>query len=310
MGRRMMLFAIAAAILGGLGYAAFSYFIAAPHVGHVEPPIAPKDEGALPSPEEFEQLAKTDAVAMLEACLIRYQRDGIVGMKATMEKQERVKGTMNEREIVKIVTSGEVPDKSGNTPNLRVRMIWESGFRKVLGIKNLATLYVTGEHNNHMQTLTSLGNSMSIDPKGMMPRGASRYCITDGGIYRGMLRTFDAWKKRQEKGELNAHFLGIQHPPELGGRACYVIQRRCTNPEVDSFSLDEPSDPKADPRRDGSAEVTAYIDVELWLHTGTMLKRADGSVLGEYWFRDVVLAKKPFDPNPFTMDAVKATVKK
>jgi hypothetical protein len=309
MGRRIVLFLLAVAAVGGLGWWAYMRFNI-PNVQHVEPPPAPKLQGELPTAEEFENLAKTDPVLMLESCLERYQRDGIKGMRATMEKQERVKGTLNEREIIDLVCSGEVPDSKGETPELKVRMLWESGHRKVLGVKNLASLYAAGQHNSQMQTLTSIGAVMPIDPKSAMPRNASRYSITDAGLYRGMLRTFTAWRKRKDNGELNASFLGIESPPQTGGRACYHIQRRCPNPEVDPFALDESPDPKADPKRDGAVEVNVYIDIERWLHVGTVLKRADGSLLGEYWFRDVVLSKEPFQPDPFTMDAVKAAVKR
>lgn len=308
--RRLVLLTLSAGILAGIAYAAYAYFFAAPVVEHIPEPVAPRATGSLPTSEEFERLAREDPVGMLEAGLHRYEHDGIKGFTATLEKQERVKGTLNEREVISITVAGEVPERYGDLPKLRVRMIWESGHRKVLGVKNLASLYIAGENANQMLTLTSLGFAKSLDPKDSMPRGASRYSITDGGIYRGMLRTYDAWKKRQETGTLNGSFLGIQNPSQLGGRSCYVVQRNCPVPEVDPFALDEPADPKADPKRDGAVEVTAYIDVETWLHIGTVLKRSDGSLLGEYWFRDVKLSKQPFEPNPFTMDAIRAAVRK
>jgi hypothetical protein len=308
MGRRILLFAIAALIIGGISYAAFVY-LNKPNVEHVEPPPPPKIEGELPTPAEFEHLARTDPVAMYKACLVRYERDGIQGATATLEKQERVHGKLNDREVVKLMCAGEVPDKTGNSPDLRVRMIWESGHRSAFTVKNLASLYAAGQNNDQMKVLTSL-TTLSLNPKDGMARTASRYCITDGGIYRGMLRTYTAWKKRQEAGELNATFMGIESPPQVGGRLCYVIQRRCPKPEVDPFALDESPDHKADPQRDGTVEVTVYIDIERWLSLGTMLKRADGSVLGEYWFRDVKLSKESFQPDPFTMESIKAAIKK
>lgn len=309
MGRRIGVYAIASAILAGIGYGVFAFVTRTPDVEQVQAPKPVDLAGELPTPEQFEELAKTDPVRMFEACLSRYKRDGWQGVSAIMEKQERVKGTMNDREVIRLMCSGDVPDDQGNTPNLRVRMIWESGHRKALGVKSLASLYVVGAKDNQMQVLTSL-TSMNVDPKGAMPRSASRYCVTDAGLYRGMLRTYDAWKRRQTAGELNASFLGIQTPKELNGRPCFVVQRRCPNPEVDSFALDETADPKANPQRDGAAEVTAYIDVGHWLHIGTILKRADGSLLAEYWFRDVKTSKSAFDPDPFTMDAIKAAIKK
>ena len=310
MGRRVALLAIAALVLGGLGYAAYAILTSSPNRDLVEEPTLQPTNKALPSASEFASLAEKDPVALLEACLLRYERDGVKGFTATLDKQERVKGTMNEPEIVRVVCAGEIPEKAGDHPKIRVRMVWESGFRKVLGIKNLGTLYVAGANKNQMQTYTSLGTEMSIDPRSSLSRGASRYSITDGGLYRGMLRTYDAWKKRQAAGELNAKYLGIESPPEVGGRPCFVIRRSCSIPEVDSFSLDEAADAKANPQRDGATVVTAYIDIERWLHVGTVLKRADGSPLAHYYFRDVVLSKSEFSPDPFTIDALKAATKK
>ena len=308
MGRRIVQFAIAALIVGGIAFAAFVHFNK-PVVEHVEPPPPPKIEGELPTAAEFEHLARTDPVGMFQACLVRFERDRIQGATATLEKQERVHGKLNDREIVKLMCAGEVPDKTGESQNLRIRMIWESGHRSALGVKNLASLYAAGQNSGQMKVLTTI-TTLSLNPKDGMPRTASRYCITDGGLYRGMLRTYDAWKKRQAAGELNASFLGIESPPQTGGRPCFVIQRRCPKPEVDPFALDESPDHKADPQRDGTVEVTAYIDIERWLSVGTVLKRADGSLLAEYWFRDVKLEKSPFEPDPFTMDAIKATLKR
>ena len=310
MGRRVALLAIAALILGGLGYAAYAILTSSPDRDLVEEPTLQPTNKALPTAEEFARLAEKDPVAMFEACLLRYEREGVKGFTATLDKQERVKGTLNEREIVRVVCAGELPEKSGEHPKIRVRMVWESGFRKVIGIKNLGTLYVVGANKNQMQTYTSLGTEMAIDPRSSLSRGASRYSITDGGLYRGMLRTYDAWKKRHAAGELNAKYIGIESHAEVGGRPCYVIRRTCTTPEVDSFALDEAADAKANPQRDGATEVTAYIDVERWLHVGTVLKRADSSLLGHYYFRDVELTKSEFSPDPFTMDALKAATKK
>jgi len=308
MGRRIVLLAVAAGIVGGIAFAL--YELRSPTREHVEEPIVPPSTSDLPTPQEFERLARENPVSMLEACLVRYERDGVKGFTATLEKVERVKGTLHERERIQVMGAGEMPEHPGEHPKIRVRMIWEAGFRSVLGVKNLASLYVWGENDNQMKTLTSLGISKSFDPKDSMPRGASRYAITDAGLYRGMLRTYDSWKKKEADGRLHASLLGIQNPPEAGGRSCYVVRRNCPSPEVDPFALDEPQDPKADPNRDGAVEVTVYVDVEHWLQVGTVLKRADGSILAEYWFRDVKLVYQPFEPNPFTMDAVRAAVKK
>jgi hypothetical protein len=313
MGRRIVLLAIVLLVLGGAGFAVYSLLFISPERPVVEEPDAPVSVGkAIPTQADFDRLARGDAVGAFEACLLRYERDGIKGFTATLEKQERVEGDLHEREVVQIVCAGEVPAHPGEHPKTRIRMIWESGFRKdLLGTKLAATLYDAGANKNNMITYrpTSFLKEVSVDPKSSLTRSASRYCITDAGLYRGMLRTYDAWKKRQAAGRLHAQYLGIETPPQLG-RACYVIRRTSTTPEVDPFALDEAPNPKANPQRDGATEITAYIDVERWLHIGTVLKRQDGSLLAEYFFRDVVLSTSEFKPDPFTMEALKAAVKK
>src|SRR5439155_21895617 len=126
------------------------------------------------------------------------------------------------------------------------------------------------------------------------------------GMYRGMLRTYAAWKNRQAAGQLHAQYLGTRIEPETGGRLCHVVRRLATSPEVDSFALDEAVNPKAVAERDGATDITALIDVERWLQVGTVLKRADGSPLGDYYFRAVVPSTTDFAPNPFTVEALNA----
>lgn len=315
MKRRTVLLLLAVLALGGAAaaYAAYSAFFGHPDVERVPEPVAPRSDSDLPTAEEFERLARENPVGMIEACLNRYQREGIKGFTATLDKHERVNGDLHERERILLTVAGEVPAKPGDAPLIRVCMIWESGFQKdPLGNRIAATLYVAGPKKTDMTAYrpTSFIKEMPVDPKSDRARAASRYCISDAGIYRGMLRTFDAWKKRQAARELHAEFLGVESPAEVGNRKCYVIRRTAAVPEVDPFSIDEKPNPKANPERDGAVQITAYFDVERWLQVGTVLKRADGSLLAEYYFRDVVLSKKDFSPDPFTMDAVKSAVKK
>jgi hypothetical protein len=151
-----------------------------------------------------------------------------------------------------------------------------------------------------------LMKEMHVDPKVALARDSSRYCITDAGIYRGMLRTYTAWKKRKDGGELKAEYLGRRAVEEVGGRECHVVKRTCKSPEVDSFALDEqpPTDPKV-VERDGFTEVTLYVDAERQLQLGTVLRRADGELVGEYYFRNVELTTAEFPPDTFTPAALK-----
>ncbi|HXD85864.1 MAG TPA: DUF1571 domain-containing protein [Urbifossiella sp.] len=317
MKRRWLGIAIAAIVLGGLalaGWFAYESFFGHPDVQEVGEPVVPTSKGGqLPTPEEFEQLARDNPVAMLEACLHRYEKEGIKGFTCTLDKQERIEGKLHDRELIRLTGSGELPAKPGEAPAIRIRMIWESGFQTdPFGNNIAATLYVSNGKKSEMiayRPTSRFLKEMPVDPKSERTRAASRYCIADAGLYRGMLRTYDAWKKRQAAGQLHAEFLGTQSPAEVGGRPCYAIRRNAAVPEVDSFSLDEAPNPKANAERDGATHITAYYDVERWLQVGTVLYRADGSLLAQYYFRDVVLSKTEFKPDPFTIEAVKAAVR-
>ena len=41
------------------------------------------------------------------------------------------------------------------------------------------------------------------------------------------------------------------------------------------------------PEEQGLTSLTLYFDVENWLQTGSVLRRADGELIAYYWFRDV-----------------------
>jgi hypothetical protein len=189
-------------------------------------------------------------------------------------------------------------------------MIWEQGARKDL-LKNAVrgTAYVEGANGDQILTYRPTAiflKDHNIDLKGPMARDASRYCIKDAGLYRSMLRTYAAWKDRKEGGVLKTTYLGKRSVPELGGRVCYEVRRTCEKPEVDPFALDEqpPTDQKIIDR-DGFTEVTLLIDAERRLQIGTVLRRADGELIGEYYFQDVELVTTEFPPDTFTAAALR-----
>jgi hypothetical protein len=94
--------------------------------------------------------------------------------------------------------------------------------------------------------------------------------------------------------------------PEVGGRECYEVRRTCAKPEVDPFALDEqPATDQKTIDRDGFSEVTVLIDCERRLQVGTVIRRADGELVGEYYFRDVVLTTAEFPPDTFTAPALR-----
>ena len=81
--------------------------------------------------------------------------------------------------------------------------------------------------------------------------------------------------------------------------------RTCPHREADSFSLDEaaPTDPRQI-EREGFDAVTIYIDAEMWIQTGTELKRSNGDLVGSYYFRDLEL-NPTFTADEFTLEGLK-----
>jgi hypothetical protein len=188
-------------------------------------------------------------------------------------------------------------------------MVWEEGGHKdAFGNLVRGSLYDEDKAADQLVIFrpAALLKDFAIPLKSQLARDASRYCIKDAGLYRSMLRTYAAWQKRKDAGELKAAYLGKRAVPETGGRECYEVKRSCVRPEVDAFALDE--QPPADPKiveRDGFSEVTVLIDAERRLQIGTILRRADGELVGEYYFRNVELATGEFPPDTFTTAALR-----
>lgn len=306
MARRVAVALLIAVTLVLAGVGAYTLIYPTPVVEKAVVPVFTGPETTA-APDEFAQLAQADAVGMLAACLARYEQDA-KGFKAVLAKRERVGGKLGETERVRVAAGGDVPGPDKAT-RVRVVMIWDEGARRDLfGNEIRGSAYAEGENGGEMLIFRpgALLKDFRVDPKARMARDSSRYCITDAGIYRGMLRTYAAWKRHKEAGDLRTEYLGKRSVPEVGGRECYVVKRTCAKPEADSFALDE--QPPADPKvieRDGFTEVTLYIDAERRLQLGTVLRRADGELVGEYYFRDVELVKTDLPADLFTAAALR-----
>lgn len=250
-------------------------------------------EGRLPSPDEFLALAQSDPVALFEACLRRFKQE-VHGFRAELHKQERVKGTLNPPEVVR-VSVREAP--------FAVRMIWESGIKDDVA----GTVYAAGENAGLMTVWrpTKFIKFVPLNPKEGLAAAASRYCITDSSQSHALTRSFIKWSDARTRGALHYEFLGVQPIPETGGRECLVLRRTCSPAEVDNFTLADATvrDPAADPAH-AAHEITYYIDVQTWLQIGTVLKRADGELVGTYFFRNVEL-NPTFTAQTFTPDGFK-----
>jgi hypothetical protein len=240
------------------------------------------DNGApLSDAARMEALARTDAVAFLEECLRRYQRD-VTGYTATLQKQERLGGELGGREVIRVAFR-ESP--------YGVALEWLEG-----GHRAFRVLYVAGENDNQLLAAVKNPVSLPLAPKVLVvsrevhsaeARESGRFTLDHFGMAAGMRRAYDDWKKAAQRGELHVEYRGRQAPAEAGGRTCYVLHRS-------GF---------ARPEHDGVTEQTLYIDTETWLQVGSVAHGAAG-LIGEYYFRDVRLNPE-FPPGQFRREALK-----
>jgi hypothetical protein len=312
MARRVARFVAVVAVLGGAGYGVYAWLSPTPQPPVAKPPEH-RDEGkTLPTATAWEELARTNPVALLDNALTQYQRT-VKGFTATLEKQERIDGKLHETEVIHLAVQGDVPESPGAKPNVKVRMVWEEkGARRVLGSTVRATLYAEGTNDDRIWTWrpdAPFKKEHSIGTKETSARGASRYCIRDTGLYQVMLRTHAAWDRLQRAGEFRFEYEGLEVAEKLNGRPCHVIRRICLHPEADPFALDEepPTDPKV-VERDGFTEVKIFMDAERWIQVGTELRKGN-DLTGAYYYRDLEL-NPTFPPDTFTTTAIKAATKK
>lgn len=299
MKRRPLTAAVALLLVGSAGGLYWKF------VSGGAPPDAPEFTAQPLAPaEEFEKLAREDPVAALAQCLSRYQREGRGGLRATLEKQERVRGKPAPPEappveLIELSLRGDVPDPETHRTAIEVLMKWRAGAKSFLGSDIRATLFserpkaeggLDGKVVTWRPDARFQKESFAVPPNNDLAKGQSRFCIRDAGLYRSMLRTHEAWKARRAAGEFRFDYLGKQTHPKLG-RECFVIRRLCPRVEVDAFELGGTA--TGDPQHEGFTEVTVYIDAERWLQIGSELYRTgagDSRVLiGAYYFRDVQL---------------------
>lgn len=294
------------AVLAGAGYAGYALLWREAPPPPVEPPTVADAGDRLPTADEFAELARTEPVRMLEAALTRYKREVKGGFKAVLHKRERIGGTLHPPERVRIAVR--------NDP-AAVSLVWETGSRKVFGTAPAAVLYPYVDAKGQKPDPAAMAvwrpgallDWKHTEVKGGTARDAARFCITDSGFEPAMLRTHAAWKKARERGDPAPEYLGRRAVPELGGRECHVIRRTCPQTEADSFALDEerPTDPKK-LAKDGFDQVTIFVDAETWIQTGTELKKANGDLVGEYYFGNVDLFPGEMPAEPFAVATIKA----
>jgi hypothetical protein len=218
-----------------------------------------------------------DPVAFLEKCLARYDRE-VHGYSCILWKQERIDGRLNPPEKLQVFFR-ERP--------YSVLLRWLVGARQAQCV-----LYVQGQNNDKLLALPAgllahLG-VFEKSPTGPEAKQSGRYPITEFGIRRGMERTLKSWQPARAEGALHVEYLGLYRVPLAGDRECYKLHRtRYARPE-----------------NDGVTELTAYIDRETWLQVGTVLRGAEGQLIGEYFFQDIHLNPQ-FAPHQFDRSALK-----
>jgi hypothetical protein len=275
------------------------------------PPVtAGGPSAALPTAAEMERLAKKDPVAFMEACLRRYrlhvvQRPDIAasvvgvgqalpgqawaasaallagsfevtGYRMIMQKQEAIDGKLAPLEIVEVFFR-ERPHS--------VALCWLEGARRAE-----RALYVQGENNDKLLVRPKgalarriVGDVLPIDPEGTEARSAGRYSVKEYGLRKAAERALAFCKSDLARGMVRVEYRGIHKIKDAGNRPCYVLH----------FDY-------AKPQRDDCMELILYFDTETWLQVGSVLKRADGSLVGAYYFRDIRLnpefSRQQFQP--------------
>lgn len=234
------------------------------------PQVSEPAADPLPPPQvarESPPLPEKDILRFIEKSIERYDRE-VTGYRTLLTKQERQNGKLNRREVVE----ADFREKP-----FSVRMRWQQG-----GSLARAALYVQGENDNKILIrLAFFTVQKSLDDP--MVQSTGRYTIDQFGIRKGMERVLREWQDRREAGRLNLVYEGIEAVTKSGGRQCYKIHRLRT-PE---------------PEEDGVSEVVLYYDVERWLQIGTILRGAQGELVGEYFF-DIQELNPTFAPGDFT----------
>src|SRR5262249_36245654 len=206
-------------------------------------------------------LPDKDPVAFMGRCLERYNARGIQGYTLIMQKQERINDELKETEEIEVCFR-EQPHS--------VLMKWIKGQRLAS-----RALYVEGENNGKLLAKPAglAGAFLSVaerEPEGPEAKSSGRYPLTQFGLKKTAERSYRTWKAVQEKGLLKYEYLGVRKVREAGDRVCYALRRTCDPPE-----------------EDGMVEVTLYIDKELGLQVGSIVKGPEGKLIAEYFYRHI-----------------------
>lgn len=220
---------------------------------------------ALPSPEQFTELAKSDPLACLKAGITRYRRE-VKGFYATLIKQERIRNKLYPEETIEIWYRDDPHS---------VLMQWKSDS---IGQAD-RVLYVDGANDNQLLARPKnalarrlVGGTISRDPEGSEARQSSRVSIKESGLCKAAEKVLEAWEQGKADGELHVEYLGVQEIEQTGNRACHVLKRTMVKPDAE-----------------GVMTVTIGIDVENWRQVASVLKDKNDKVIATYYYRDLRL---------------------
>jgi len=255
------------------------------------------DGAPLPDDAAFAVAAETDPIRMLKLAAKRYKlkapegdKEVISGYSATFLKQERIGDTLHPPEVIR-VSFREEP--------YAVLILWDSGSRKLAE----GTLYDSTVPGKMLVWLPKLfGRISEVNPRGTLPRGSARYTIEEFGFFHSTKRALKVWTTAKSVAGLEWKNLGKRM---VGDRECHVIRRICAVDELDPYAGGEANPRITDANRaDSFKSVTLYFDTRTWLQLGAELHRADGELVGSYFYRDVKL-NPTFPAGTFTRTALK-----
>lgn len=224
----------------------------------------------------LESLLHHDPILVLEWCRAKYASE-VKGYTCTFCKQERVKGKLLKAEKIDVHFCQEP---------FSVHMHFVEG-----GGRAAKVIYPDGAD---MKTLVArpkgavlgvLTIRQAVDSS--EAKDSSRFPITEFGIDKGTESTIASMTKARARGALHVRYEGVYNVPELDNRECYKLVRT----------------PYDRPELEGISHYTLYIDKELMLQTGSILRDADGNLIANYFFKDVKLNPE-FNEKQFTRDAL------
>lgn len=220
----------------------------------------------------LEMILHYQPVLFFQLCLDKYDRN-VASYSTTFVKQETVKGKKLNPEKIKVAFR-EQP--------FSVLFNWQEGAGLA---KNV--LYVQGQNDDHMRVRANVPLlSLTILNKpvdGSEAKGAGRYTIKQFGLKQALERTLDSMQKAQERGTLHIRYEGQVKVDRLRDRVCHKFVRTPYNPVEE----------------EGLNELVLYIDSEMWLQTGSILRDIKGNVIAEYFFDELEL-NPTFQANVFT----------